>query len=124
MANKIVLICLALFCLQVSAFHSEWINILQGYDHKYNAILSLINLSGFCFFPGNLIHPYNFLMGVHRQQGVDTVEHQLVTSPEYHLTLKYSFSGLEKVPLKTHRIWITSEDYPREMMKVLKDPFL
>ncbi|CDW71395.1 UNKNOWN [Stylonychia lemnae] len=94
----------------------------QGEDRFHvQKILFLINYHNFCVLPRVSLATYQFFQAFYRQLGVDKVESEKTLFNDTFLlnrTFEYDPSHY-RIPLKSHRVWITSQYNPREMVDVL-----
>ena len=84
-----------------------------------------MNYMDFCFQPRASLATYTFFRAAYRQEGFDKPEYDKYIREEYLTNRTFEMNRDKyRIPLKTHRVWVTSPHNPREMLDSLEEYLL
>jgi hypothetical protein len=82
----------------------------------------LLNYLDFCIIPRTTLATFKYFEAYYRQLGFDKESNTYLMNEDYFLNRTFDYDPTKyKIPLKSHRIWVTSPNNPREMLDVLVD---
>ncbi len=92
-------------------WQEDFRDVFQGNDTLgIQKALFLSNYFGFCILPRTTMATHAFFRAFYRSEKVNETLREKGISEEYLLSKKFSFNedGSFKIPLKSHRVWVTS----------------
>eukprot|EP00347_Sterkiella_histriomuscorum_P022458 403338414 len=85
-------------------------------------VFFLMNYLDFCVLPRTTLASYKYFQAYYRQLGFDKEQNMHLIDENFLLNRTFDYNpDVYRIPLKSHRIWITSPNNPREMLDVLVD---
>jgi len=96
--------------------------LVWGDDLHIQKALIVMNYFDFCIVPRVSLATLAYFEAYYRQLGFDKRSNSYLMNEDYLLNRTFDYDPLKyKIPLKSHRVWMTSPNNPREMIDVLVD---